>query len=238
MEAADDISYLTADLEDCVEKGILSLDEVYNIIKAECKKQKEKFLLEIIEKQYEKAKKNDEPYQFNMFFTFLRVTLVTNFVKHVSNVFIENHQAIFEGSFNHALLEYDKTSKYYKALKVLQDISKKHIYSNKEVQTLELQAYNIVNGLFAIYKPLLELSTNDFFELLKEDNKINCFISKRLIKRISSAYKNDIKKLNTDNIEEYNILEFYYRVRLIIDYISGMTDDFGLEEYRILYAMK
>ena len=241
MEAADDISYLTADLEDSVEKGILSLDEVYNIITSECTKQNEEFLLEIINKQYEKAKKNDEPYQFNMFFTFLRVTLVTNFVKHVSDVFIKNHKAIFEGSFNHALLEYDKTSKYYKALKVLQDISKKHIYSNKEVQTLELQAYTIVNGLFDIYKPILELNNSDFSELLK-DGKIDCFISKRLIKRISSkqivAYKNDIKKLNTDNIEEYNILEFYYRVRLIIDYISGMTDDFALEEYKILHAIK
>lgn len=241
MEAADDISYLTADLEDSVEKGILSLDDVYTIIKTECQKQDEEFLLEIIDKQYEKAKKNEEPYQFNMFFTFLRVTLVTNFVKHVSVVFMQNHQSIFEGSFNYALLEYDKQSKYYKALKVLQDISKKYIYQNKEVQTLELQAYTIVNSLFDIYKPLLELETHDFAELLK-DEKIDCFVSKRFIKRISSkqivAYKNDIEKLNKDNIEEFNILEFYYRVRLIIDYISGMTDDFALEEYQILSAIK
>ncbi|MCT7506600.1 dGTPase [Aliarcobacter cryaerophilus] len=241
MEAADDISYLTADLEDSVEKGILSLDEVYNIITSECTKQNEEFLLEIINKQYEKAKKNDEPYQFNMFFTFLRVTLVTNFVKHVSSIFIENHQAIFEGSFNHALLEYDKQSKYYKALKVLQDISKMYIYQNKEVQTLELQAYTILNSLFDIYKPILELNNSDFSELLK-DGKIDCFISKRLIKRISSkqivAYQNDVKKLNIDNTEEYNILEFYYRVRLVIDYISGMTDDYALEEYKILHAIK
>lgn len=241
MEAADDISYLTADLEDSVEKGILSLDEVYNIITDECKKQNEEFLLEIINKQYEKAKKDDEPYQFNMFFTFLRVALVTNFVKHVSNVYKENHQAVFEGSFNHALLEYDKQSEYYKALKVLKDISTKYIYQNKEVQTLELQAYTIINGLFDVYKPLLELTTNDFSELLK-DGKIDCFISIRLIKRISSkqivAYQNDVKKLNADNIEEYNILEFYYRVRLIIDYISGMTDDFALEEYKLLLAVK
>jgi dGTPase len=176
-----------------------------------------------------------------MFFTFLRVTLVTNFVKHVSVVFMQNHQSIFEGSFNYALLEYDKQSKYYKALKVLQDISKKYIYQNKEVQILELQAYTIVNSLFDIYKPLLELETHDFAELLK-DEKIDCFVSIRLIKRISSkqivAYKNDIEKLNKDNIEEFNILEFYYRVRLIIDYISGMTDDFALEEYQILSAVK
>ena len=49
---------------------------------------------------------------------------------------------------------------------------------------------------------------------------------------------NFLKKLNIDNTEEYNILEFYYRVRLVIDYISGMTDDFALEEYKILHAIK
>lgn len=241
MEAADDISYLTADLEDSVKKGILSLDEVYNIIKKECQKEKEEFLLGIIEKQYEKAKSSEEPYQFNMFFTFLRVGLVTNFVNYVSKVFVQNHEAIFKGSFNYALLEFDKQSEYYKTLKILQDISTKYIYQNAEVQTLELQAYTIINSLFEIYKPLLELDEVDFSKLLK-DEKIDCFISRRLIKRISKkqivAYKNDIEKLDKQNLQEYKILEFYFRVRLIIDYISGMTDDFALEEYKVLFAMK
>ncbi|MCT7569687.1 dGTPase [Aliarcobacter butzleri] len=241
MEAADDISYLTADLEDSVKKGILSLDEVYNIIKKECQKEKEEFLLGIIEKQYEKAKSSEEPYQFNMFFTFLRVGLVTNFVNYVSKVFVQNHEAIFKGSFNYALLEFDKQSEYYKTLKILQDISTKYIYQNTEVQTLELQAYTIINSLFEIYKPLLELDEVDFSKLLK-DEKIDCFISRRLIKRISKkqivAYKNDIEKLDKQNLQEYKILEFYFRVRLIIDYISGMTDDFALEEYKVLLAMK
>lgn len=241
MEAADDISYLTADLEDSVEKGILSLDEVYTIICNECEKQNEEFLLEIIKKQYKKAKENEEPYQFNMFFTFLRVSLITSFVNHVSKIYIENHQAVFDGSFNHALLEYDKESKYYKAYKVLKDISMKYIYKNKEVQTLELQAYKIINTLFDIYKPLLELSSLDFEALLK-DEEIECFISQRLIKRISSkqivAYQNDVGKLEKSDLKKYEILELYYRVRLIIDYISGMTDDYALEEYQILSAIK
>ncbi|MCG3676143.1 dGTPase [Aliarcobacter butzleri] len=241
MEAADDISYLTADLEDSVKKGILSLDEVYNIIKKECQKEKEEFLLGIIEKQYEKAKSSEEPYQFNMFFTFVRVGLVTNFVNYVSKVFVQNHEAIFKGSFNYALLEFDKQSEYYKTLKILQDISTKYIYQNAEVQTLELQAYTIINSLFEIYKPLLELDEVDFSKLLK-DEKIDCFISRRLIKRISKkqivAYKNDVEKLYKQNLQEYKILEFYFRVRLIIDYISGMTDDFALEEYKVLLAMK
>jgi len=240
MEAADDISYLTADLEDSVEKGILSLDEVYNIIKLECGKKGEEYLLALIEKQYAKAKENEEPYQFNMFFTLTRATLVTSLVFHVVDIYIDNHDAIFNGEFNAALLEYDKESKYYKAIEVLQNVSVKHIYQNKDVQTLELQGYAIVNGLLDIYKPILELSSEDFAKLLA-DKKIDCFIAMRLIKRISSkqivAYGNDIKTLDKENEEQYAILEWYYRVRLIIDYISGMTDDFALHEYQTLSAL-
>ena len=240
MEAADDISYLTADLEDSHEKGILSLKKIYRLITEECKKQDETFLLNIVQEEYEKAIKNEKPYQFNMFFTIMRARLVGALVRHVSDIYIKNHKEIFEGSFNGALLEYDKESKYYKAIKVLQDISIKHIYQNKDVQTLELQSYTIINSLFDIYKPLLELNYLDFSKLL-EDKKIDCFISERLIKRISSkqivAYQNDLKKFDK-NLESYKIFELYHRIRLLTDYISGMTDDFALEEYKILSAIK
>lgn len=241
MEAADDISYLTADLEDSVEKGILSLDEVYELIKSECEKEDENYLLEAIQKRYDQAKKNDEPYQFNMFFTLMRAELIKPLVMHVVDIYVDNHEAVFNGEFNSALLEYNKNSKYYKAVKILQNISVKHIYQNKDVQKLELQGYTIINGLLNIYKPLLQLSHEDFEKLLK-DEKIECFVAMRLIKRISSkqivAYKNDVKKLETKDAESFVILEFYYRVRLIIDFISGMTDDFALEEYQVLSAIK
>lgn len=240
MEAADDISYLTADLEDSVVKGILTLDNVYSLIKNECEKEGDSYLLEVIEKRYKQAKDNEEPYQFSMFFTLVRAKLVTSLVYHVVDIYLNNHEAIFNGEFNHALLEYDKDSKYYKAVKILQNISAKYIYQNKEVQELELQGYSIVNGLLNIYKPLLELSANDFHALLNEEI-IECFISMRLIRRVSSkqisAYKNDEKKLDKEAKERYEILEWYYRIRLITDYISGMTDDFALKEFQVLSAL-
>ncbi len=240
MEAADDISYLTADLEDSVEKGILSLDEVYNMIKRECEKENENYLLEIIDDKYKKAKKNEAPYQFSMFFTLFRAQLVTSLVYHVVDIYIDNHEAIFNGEFNSALLEYDKKSKHYRAIDILQNISVKYIYQNKNVQELELQGYSIVNGLLNIYKPLIELSADDFGALL-QDKKIDCFISMRLVKRMSSkqivAYQNDVETLDKEDKERYKILEWYCRVRLLTDYISGMTDDFALKEYQILSAM-
>lgn len=241
MEAADDISYLTADLEDSVEKGILSLDQVYNLIKGECEKEGEHYLLELIEDRYQQAKKDDEPYQFSMFFTLFRAKLVTSLVYHVVDIYLNNHEAVFNGTFNSALLEYDKESKYYKAIEILQNISTKYIYQNNDVQELELQGYAIINGLLDIYKPILELDSNDF-DILLQGERIDCFVAMRLIKRISSkqivAYKNDVKELNKEDTEKYQILEWYYRVRLITDYISGMTDDFALEEYKTLLAIK
>lgn len=241
MEAADDISYLTADLEDAVEKGILNLDQVYELIKKACEAEGEHYLLEVIQEKYTQAKENDEPYQFNMFFTLMKAKLVTSLVFHVVDIYLQNHEAIFEGSFNCALLDYDTQSKYYKAVKILEKLSAKYIYQHKEVQTLELQGYTIINGLLNIYKPLLELGSDDFTALLK-DEKIDCFIAMRLIKKISSkqivAYKNDVKLLkDVEDTETFHILEWYYRVRLITDYISGMTDDFALKEYQTLMAL-
>ena len=68
-----------------------------------------------------------------------------------------------------------------------------------------------------------------------------CLCSVRLIKRISSkqivAYQNDVKALEGKDEESAQLLEFYYRVRLVIDYISGMTDDFALHEYKTLLAI-
>jgi dGTPase len=241
MEAADDISYLTADLEDAVEKGILTLDTVYTLIVDECKKKDESYLIGVIQKRYEQAKKNDEPYVFNMFFTLIRATLVGDLVKHVAKIYVDNHEAVFNGSFDAALLEYDKESKYYKAIEILQDISYKYIYQHPEVQELELQGYAIINTLLDIYKPLLELTSEDFTKLL-DGKTIDCFVSMRLIKRISSkqivAYKSDVNNLDKNLEEKFILLEWYFRVRLIIDYISGMTDDFALHEYKLLTATK
>ncbi|MDD3466201.1 MAG: dGTPase [Campylobacterales bacterium] len=240
MEAADDISYLTADLEDSVEKAILNLDQVYELIRKACEEENERYLLDLIQDKYEKAKRDEAPYQFNMFFTLTRAQLVRELVGHVVDIYIAHHEAIYNGSFNAALLEYDKESTYYKAIRILKEISTKHIYQNREVRTLELQGYTIINTLLNIYKPLLELSMEDFAKLLR-DEKIECFVTMRLIRRISSkqivAYQADVKSIDTECQETFSLMELYYRIRLVTDYISGMTDDFALNEYQTLMAL-
>lgn len=242
MEAADDISYLNADIEDAVDKGILTFESIYRLIKEECEKMNETYLLELVEGFYNKAKeKEDEPYQFNLFLTLTRAKLTHALVEHVSNIYIENHEAVFEGSFNNALLEYDKDSKYTKAVEVLQNISIKYIYNNKDIQTLELKGHKILTSLFDSYTPLLELSAEEFVKLANGE-RISCFISQRLIRRLSSkhivAYKNAVEEIDKKDEEKYQIEEWYYRARLLCDYITGMTDDYAYDEYKTLSALK
>jgi len=242
MEAADDISYLNADIEDAVDKGILTFEDVYTLIKKECEKMGETYLFDLVEKFYKKAKSNeDEPYQFNLFLTLTRASLTHALVTHVSEVYLDNHEAIFNGEFNYALLEFDKESKYTKAVQVLQNISIANIYNNKDIRTLELKGYKILTGLLDSYTPLLELESEQFSKLVNNE-RIDCYISTRLIQRLSAkhivAYKNSVEKLQVENSEKYKLEEWYYRSRLIIDYITGMTDDFALEEYRTLSAIK
>ena len=241
MEAADDISYLTADLEDSVEKGILSLDEVYEAIVRECEREGERYLLELVKKQYAKAQSDEAPYRFNMFFTLTRAKLTRALVAHATEVYLQNHEAIFEGAFDAPLLEYDRNGELHRAVRVLQRVSAEHIYQNREVQTLELQGYAIVNGLFDIYKPLLMLDRGSF-EALLAGGRIGCFVSMRLIRRISAkqiaAYGHDVERARKSGEGPTDLLERYYRVRLLVDYISGMTDDYALHEYQVLSAIR
>ncbi len=245
MESADDISYLSADIEDAVDKGILTLDKIYQLVVEESENINKKYnttntmLLDIVTKNYEKAKsKADEPYQFNMFLTLTRAQLIFKLVDYVSDLYIQHHDEVFNGSFNSALLEFDKSHECAQAIEILQKISIEHIYSNKQVQALELKGYAIIQGLFCIYEPLLKLTTEQF-KILIDNGKVDCLICKNLLLRLSKkhlvAYKESILKLKDD--ENYPLLEWYYRTRLLIDYISGMTDDYALHEYKSLSAI-
>ena len=79
------------------------------------------------------------------------------------------------------------------------------------------------------------MATDDFIELVKNGNHKKYPIETRLYHKLSAkhcvAYQQALAQL--DN-QQFNCWEFYYRCRLIQDYISGMTDHFAYDEYRKL----
>ncbi len=66
-------------------------------------------------------------------------------------------------------------------------------------------------------------------------------IESRLFHKLSTrhrlAYVEAVSKLPSDS-PEFPLWEYYYRCRLLQDYISGMTDLYAWDEYRRLMAVE
>lgn len=240
MEAADDISYCLADLEDAIEKNIFSLfqltqylKDAFNQIEPQNRPiTKEKTFNELLDNVYDEACE-DEISKTHQFFIKLRVAMIHPLVHHAAKQFTNNIEAVFHGRFNRALLE--DNSQFDALTKSFKHVAKTHVFNHSEVETLELQGYKIIGGLLNEYKALLNMTKDDFQEI-KTKKGYQFPIEQRLFNKLSNkhvaayrlALKNPINKINPD------LWEFYLRCRLLQDYISGMTDQFAFDEYKIL----
>lgn len=242
MEAADDISYCIADLEDAVEKNILSLSQLKTLLNEEFQKVTSDFelsypprykkdnLTHMLDKAEESAK-NDPICSDSQFFIQFRVKVIHPLVKHSTKRFIDNIEAVYSGDLNEALLE-DKS--YCHAIaKTLKNVARNHVFNHKEIETMELRGYKIISGLLNEYKPLLTLTRNEFELTAIQDNAAP-LLAKRLYKKLSSKHLRAYQKAVTEQDDQ---TEFYYRCRLIQDYISGMTDQFAFDEFRSLMVI-
>ncbi|KAE9798798.1 dNTP triphosphohydrolase, partial [Escherichia coli] len=241
MEAADDISYCVADLEDAVEKRIFSVEQLYHHLhEAWGQPDKGSLFSQVVENAWEKSRSNTLSRSTeDQFFMYLRVNTLNKLVPYAAQRFIDNLPQIYEGSFNHALLE--DASSFSQLLGVYKNVAVKHVFSHPDVEQLELQGYRVISGLLEIYQPLLKMSQSDFSELVDNERVKRFPIESRLFQKLSTrhrlAYVEAVSKIST-GCAESSVLEYYYRCRLIQDYISGMTDLYAWDEYRKLMAVE
>jgi dGTPase len=247
MEAADDISYGIADIEDAVEKNIINrahlgqilIDEYANLL-TKYKNAAANEMAEIVKLASESAGRAKNCATSHFFIT-LRVEINRRLPKYAASQFIENIEAIYHGHFNRALIEDQSTQ--HALVQTLKNIAVKYAFCAPEVEARELQGYRIITGLLDIYKPILMLDRITFEKMI-EGKKGTPLYETRLFKKLPNKHlRAYINAMETDAINalpyEYNvdIWEFYFRVRLIQDYISGMTDQFAFDEYRALMVI-
>lgn len=251
MEAADDISYCIADVDDAIDKGILTVEQLHSEIKKAWNNFKKDpkvksqvvesgYLLKIADRAYQKYQSENHNKNHAYILT-LRTTLVNDLSKYAANRYIENHQKIFDGELDESLLdgndEYDLATKTFKKLAI------NNIFNSTEIENLELKGYAVISGLLKIYTPLIELSYEEFKTLITQNNLKSRPIESRLFHKLSSKHKGRYKEDTKQSFSKDNpstkeqMLELYCRTRLIIDYISGMTDQFALEEFQNLTAI-
>jgi dGTPase len=236
MEAADDISYCIADIEDAVEKDILDVEKLCVVLLEESKSILANFGLNEQDQTFEtiiniarnKYRKNGMC-QVSEFFVSLRVGVLHPLAEHATERFISNIDDVYAGSFNAALLEDESIA--HAISETLKKVAVKYVFCDKEVESRELQGYKILSGLLDVYKPLLSLNRTDF-EAVKQQQKSARLLDKRLFKKLPNKHLRAYDAVINEHSSDED--EFYYRCRLFQDYISGMTDQFAYDEYRAL----
>ena len=243
MEAADDIAYCISDLEDSFEKEIvpeeIALPELCRMYEAKdfdedspCHDKIQNALTSLADKN-----KNGETG-----FTYIdfRTRLNRVIVKYAASRFFNNQDKIASGKLDALLPESEPPGA---VLGVLKAYCKQHVYTHDSVQRLELAGFNAISGLLDRFRPLLEASRERFNAVLQGEREYpqgeRILLEPKLLKLFPPKYLKVYEHhVQQSKLADLNVVEWNARAHLIVDFVSGMTDDFAMTTYRTLAGMR
>ena len=220
MEAADDMAYGVADLEDAVDRGVLSLVALEQAILRDGN-------------DYLQACWRQSLATEPGFFSRFRQTLNDDLLVLVSEQYLFHQDAILDGSHAQSLLAVKQAPA--QALHWLKDFAHQQVFKHREVEALELAGFAALKGILGVFAPLLALPAAEFTGLAHRQDAEGLLLRRlyhRLPQRHLAAYQRDSQQAPL--FEQAAEREWYFRVRLLLDFVSGMTDTYVLEEYRLL----
>lgn len=125
-----------------------------------------------------------------------------------------------------------------KVLSIMKKVSRKILYKSFEAESIEISGYAVIIGILDVYTKILKMNYDNFNIILNDDDIDGYDFEKRLIhfigKHYIKAYTYSLEKPKENNNEEFLIREWWLRAHLIIDHISGMTDEYALQTYQML----
>ena len=224
LEAADDIAYNTADIEDAFVKGFIS----YNVLKEELAalqklEPNNPFnALEKLERKYQSGIKrgveNPEEYAVKNW-----IVQVQGFLINCATYgFTSNYEAIMAGSYGKDIF-YGTYGE--RLIHLLGDMAHRRVFSTPAIHKMEMTEAVILN--FLMNKFIKAIIYYDTDVQLGE-------IDKRLVSFISNNYKSAYHTQAEGKTEEEKL---YLRLLLVTDYICGMTDSYAKRLYQEMNAI-
>lgn len=245
MEAADDIAYCVSDLEDSFEKGIIQPKTALPRIReryfeagfddgAQCHGD----ILDALDTITDGQADDKEP---TSTYTNFRTSLNLRIVQYVADRYVANQELIEKGELK-SLLPEDEPPGF--VLKVLKEFCREEVYTHESIQRIELAGYNAISGLLNEFRPLLECSRSRFEAAVvgreKDEHGKKILLEPKLLKlfprRYLRVYEYQVEQSKGREYEDF--LEWNARAHLVVDFISGMTDDFAMTTYRTLAGMR
>jgi len=223
-EAADDIAYLTADIEDAHHKGIISVDDIIQYIR-EFDGSSHYYLdiCKAVDMYRNEAHIKCYPRQEDYVMHRLRILIKGFLINAVGDILNSYYCQIMEGACNQELLMLSDIKNIVMAIKKLEEDK---IYYSREIIETKTRASVVIKQLLQSY--VLGVLNYDEKRDKNKDTENNL-----IYQSISPNYR-FICELNNTACSgkdcEYN------KLRLVIDQISGMTDSRALTVYDILTA--
>lgn len=225
MEAADDIAYCMSDIADGIEKRILT---------------EEMFVVEFKKEWEQRFPKEEIPVklpdikQLHGFNRDISIPWSKAAMEEAVENYFLNHESVFDGTLSELI---SKEGRIGRVLDTIKQVSRRILYKSVEAESIELTGYAVITGILKHYERLLKLSCNDFQKLVYEKKFDGMDVERRLFNRLGHryvhAYKYAVEKLD-QNDPSFNEKEWWLRIHLIVDHISGMTDEYALETYQML----
>ena len=224
LEAADDIAYKTADIEDAYVKGFISYYQLKEELRQLQESEPENPFkpLDKLEHKYESGVKrgvsNPEEYAVKNWIVQAQGFLINC----ATYGFTSNYNAIMEGTYGKDIF----CGTYGEGLmNLLGDMAYRRVFTTPSIYKMEVAESVIMDFLMDKFvKAVLYYDT---------DVKLND-IDKRVVSFISENYKSAYHKQAEGKDENEKL---YLRLLLVTDYICGMTDSYAKRLYQELNSV-
>lgn len=209
MDTADEIAYSMSDLEDGLEKRIITEDDLKKIF-------------------------GENSLQSGVLKPFIafKTKVINQAVAAAAKKFTNSLDAILAGEDFDLI---DQDSEIGNLLGTVNQFARDKIYSDDAAEQVELAGRSVIKGLLNHFGELIKLSEEDFSDLVRNDGKA---IKKKGLDFQIRLYRRLPKSYCEKYSSEERGTELQRRAHLIVDFISGMTDDFALETYQILEGVR
>ncbi|MCH5208180.1 MAG: dNTP triphosphohydrolase [Oscillospiraceae bacterium] len=231
LESADDIAYKTADIEDAVEKGLISYDIIINELSGErfsgmCENEAERRVLDEAVEELKKSRASAEKLRMESpekaAVSRWIVKLQTRLIYAASDAFCENYAEIMNGGFRKELLEVSEVRVLCRALG---DIAFRYAFRSEGIVRSELSESAVMT--FLLDKIVGATLSFDTGCARMYDRDLSEVLSKNYIEicRRACEGKSDAEQC-------------YFRLLLATDCVCGMTDGFAREFFLELQGVK
>lgn len=234
MEAADDIAYATADLEDAFQKRLFTLNQFIAFFEDEIRRknnaEETRYAAELIFdlKARLAGAVRDEEHDMIAFAHWME--FVRKWFMYVASYsFSRNYEKIMDGTYCFELMDH---TFHTESLRVMKKAMGEFVYGTREIVTLELSARKMIHGLLDDFIPSV-LYLDEETCVCGTTYRQNA-VEKKFMNLLPENFKSDYRKAKTED-ETWNL---YLRFLMVTDYISGMTDSYAGNLYRSINGIE